>query len=56
MLPPRKEQAMHANINSILGFCEAMEADMASLREENANLWEVIKSQFVSKRGNVERW
>lgn len=43
-----KEQAMQADITSILGFCEAMEADMAmaNLHEENANLWKVIKTKF----------
>lgn len=39
----RKEEAMQADITSILNFCEAMETDMAALREENANIWEVIK-------------
>lgn len=39
----RKEQA---DITSILNFREAMEADMAALHEDTANLWEVIKMKF----------
>lgn len=50
-------QAMHANITFILGFREAMEADMANLREENGNLWEVIKTKFDDvEKGKVGRW
>lgn len=53
----RKKHEMQANITSILRFHEAMEDDMAALRDENANLWEVIRSRLgddVEKRKGVK--
>lgn len=37
---------MQNDISSLLNFREAMEAEMVSLREENVNLWAIIKARF----------